>query len=426
MLQSKLFYKTQKQTPKDAEAISHMLLVKAGFVDQLTAGIYSFLPLGFKVLKKIENIIRHEITATPINGQEILMPVLSPKENWQKTGRWESFDALFKLKGKNERDYVLNPTHEEIISPLAKKIILSHKDLPVYLFQIQTKFRDELRVKSGLLRTREFLMKDLYSFHATENDLDNYYEKVVKAYFNIYKRCGIFGQNFKNGPTYKTWASGGSFSEFSHEFQTITEYGEDIIYVCKKCGSAINKEIKEKINGCPNKPCKSNNFEEKKAVEVGNIFKLGTKYSLPFELKFKDKDGKEKPVIMGCYGVGLGRLMASVVEVNHDEKGIIWPKEIAPFLVHLITIENSKKMEKTAQKIYNDLQKKGIEVLYDDRQDKTAGEKFAESDLLGIPFRIVISEKTLKQNSVELKERAKDGIRMVKANQLVKFLIANL
>lgn len=388
MLQSKLFYRTLKEAPKEAEAVSHSLLIRGGFVDQLAAGIYTFLPLGLLTLKKIENIIREEMLV--VDGQEILMPVLAPKENWEKTGRWKTFEELFKLKGANDKDYVLNPTHEEVISPLANKE-LSYRDLPFSLFQIQTKFRNELRVKSGLLRTREFSMKDLYSFHASEEDLDKYYSKVEKAYFKIFKRCGV--------KAFKTLASGGSFSQYSHEFQSETSAGEDLIYICKKCSIAINKEIKKAK--CPE--CGGSSFEEKKAVEVGNIFKLGTKYSLPFNLKFKDQDGKEKPVIMGCYGIGLGRLMAAIVEVNNDEKGIIWPKEVSPFDIHLISLGDKKK----ADKLYNDLQKKGFSVLYDDRKNVSAGEKFAESDLIGINKRIVISDKTLKKNSVELKERNK-------------------
>ena len=337
-----------------------------------------------------------------VGGQEILMPSLQPKENWQKTGRWESLDILFKIKGSGDKEYAMGPTHEEVVSPLAKKNIFSYKDLPIALFQMQTKFRDELRAKSGILRTREFLMKDLYSFHSTQEDLDKYYEKMLNVYFNIFKECGIYKAG-KNPLTYRTLASGGSFSKYSDEFQTITEAGEDIIYVCQKCQLAINKEIKLENPICPN--CKGTEFEEKKAVEVGNIFKLGTKYSLPFDLKFKDKDGLEKPVIMGCFGIGLSRLMGTVVEVSHDEKGIIWPKAVAPFSVHLIGVGDNKKIKVMAEKIYNILQKEKIEVLYDDRQDKTVGEKFAESDLIGIPYRIVVSEKTLAKNCVEVKRR---------------------
>jgi len=411
MLQSKLFCKTTKNKSPDVESVSHDLLTRAGYVDQLMAGVYSFLPLGFRVLKNIEKIIRENMEA--VGGQEILMPALNPKENWVKTGRWDSLDILFKLKGAGDKDIALAATHEEVVAPLAKKNIFSYRDLPIYLFQIQNKFRNELRAKSGILRTREFMMKDLYSFHTDQEDLDKYYDKLVKTYINIFKQVGI-GKS-----TYRTYASGGTFSKYSDEFQTITEAGEDIIYICEKCGLAINKEIKAENLVCPK--CNFESFIEKKAVEVGNIFKMGTKYSVPFDLKFKDKDGTEKPVIMGCYGIGLGRLMGAVVEVNHDERGIIWPKGIAPFLVHLIEMKSDKKIVKTtAQKIYQDLIKNGIQVLYDDREDKSAGEKFADSDLIGIPFRVVASEKTLAKNSVELKERSKSAVKLIKIKQLLK------
>ncbi|HCC59848.1 MAG TPA: prolyl-tRNA synthetase [Candidatus Staskawiczbacteria bacterium] len=419
MLQSKLFYKTEKPDKSasriltgEGQAISNELLVRAGFLDQLMAGVYTFLPLGFKVLQKIENIIRKNMESAPVSSQEILMPVLQPKENWQKTGRWQSLDILFKVNGSGDKEYALGPTHEEVVSPLAKKIIFSYRDLPLSVFQIQTKFRDELRAKSGILRTREFLMKDMYSFHATQEDLDKYYDKLIKVYLNIFSECGI-GKN-----THQTLASGGSFSKYSDEFQTITDVGEDIIYVCKKCKLAINKEIKNEHSKCPK--CGGADFDEKKAVEVGNIFKLGNKYSLPFDLKFKDKDGSEKPVIMGCFGIGLGRLMGAVAEINYDEKGLIWPKSVAPFLVHLIQLGNAPKINKIAKKLYTDLQKKNIEILYDDRQDKTAGEKFAEADLIGIPYRIVVSENTRKSNSVEIKERNKKQLKLVKINSIEK------
>jgi prolyl-tRNA synthetase len=238
---------------------------------------------------------------------------------------------------------------------------------------------------------------------------------MIKVYFDIFKECGI------GKLTYRTLASGGTFSKYSHEFQTATDAGEDIIYICKKCGLAINKEIKNENPVCPG--CSSNDFEEKKAVEVGNIFKLGAKYSLPFELKFRDREGQEKPVIMGCFGIGLGRLMGTIVEANHDEKGIVWPKTTAPFLVHLISLGSGqeKRIKATADKIYQDLQKSGVEVLYDEREDKTAGEKFAEADLIGIPFRVVVSEKTLAKNSVEIKERSKKQAKLVKINRINKF-----
>ena len=423
MLQSKLFSKTTRLARQDASAsggeksaISNELLVSAGFLDQLMAGVYTFLPLGFRVLKNIENVIRKNMEAEPVGGQEILMPVLQPKENWLKTGRWNSLDILFKIKGSGDKEYALGPTHEEIVSPLAKKNVFSYRDLPLSIFQIQTKFRDELRAKGGILRTREFLMKDLYSFHASQEDLDKYYDKLIKVYFKIFRELGIGKE------TYLTLASGGTFSKYSHEFQMVTEAGEDLIYICKKCRTAINKEIKAETPVCPN--CNSNDFEERKAVEVGNIFKLGTKYSLPFDLKYKDQDGTEKPVIMGCYGIGLGRAVGAIVEANNDERGIIWPKGIAPFAVHIIRLKSDKRVVKTtAEKIYQDLQKRGVQVLYDDRDGKSAGEKFAEADLIGIPLRIVVSEKTLALNSVEVKERKKDTAKLVKIKQLEKLFL---
>lgn len=416
MLQSKLFYKTTKNKTANTDSVSHDLLVRAGYIDQLMAGVYSFLPLGFLVLKNIENIIRKNMES--IGGQEMLMPVLQPKENWVKTGRWDTLDVLFKVKGGGEKEYALGPTHEEVVSPLAKKFVFSYRDLPFSVFQIQTKFRDELRAKSGILRTREFSMKDLYSFHANQEDMDTYYEIAAKAYEKVFKEVGI------GKITYKTLASGGSFSKYSEEFQMLTEAGEDIIYICKKCRIAINKEIKQETPKCPD--CANSDFEEKKAVEVGNIFKLGTGFSKPFDLKFTDRDAHDKPVLMGCYGIGLGRLMGAVIEANNDERGIIWPKSVAPFSVHMIMIENKPKVKKAAQKLYTDLQKQNIKVLYDERQDKSVGEKFAESDLIGIPLRIVISEKTLKESAVEVKERGQEKIKLVKIKNLVDFLRKNV
>ena len=412
MLQSKLFYKTTKNKTAGVDSISHDFLTRAGYIDQLMAGVYSFLPLGFSVLKNIEKIIRKNMEE--IGGQELLLPVLQPKENWVKTDRINiEKEIIFLLKGNGYKEYVLGPTHEEVVTPLAKRVIFSYRDLPFYVFQIQDKLRDELRPKSGLLRVREFIMKDLYSFHVNQADLDNYYEVVAKAYGKIFKECGI------GSVTYRTLASGGSFSKYSDEFQTTTGAGEDLIYICKKCGIGINKEIKNENLKCPK--CNNSEFEEKKAVEVGNIFKMGTRFSLPFDLKFTDRDGHDKLVLMGCYGIGLGRLMGAIVESSYDQKGIIWPKSVAPFLVHLLQFDNTPKVKKAAQKLYKDCQKEDITILYDDRENKTAGDKFNDADLIGIPYRIVISEKTLKENSVEIKERSKEKAKLVKITQLQKF-----
>lgn len=383
------------------------LLIRAGYVDQVAAGIYSYLPLGKRVLENINNIIREEMNA--IGGLEITMPALQPAENWKKTGRWDSLDVLFRFTSfYTKTDYALGSTHEEIVAPLAKKYVASYKDLPLYLYQIQTKFRDEKRAKSGLLRNREFPMKDLYSFHVDNEDLDKYYEIVAKAYENIYKRCGI-------GPeTYYTYASGGSFSKYSHEFQTICDAGEDIIFVCEKCHVAINKEIIKDIDKCPE--CGNSKLEEKKAIEVGNIFKLGTKYSKPFELTYRDKDDREQDVVMGCYGIGPGRVMGTIVEKIADERGLVWPKEIAPFDVHLVTLD--EKTEES-QKIYDLLEKSGLSVLWDDRAE-TTGVKLADADLLGLPARVLVSEKTLANKKVEFKARDKKDFELISETELIQ------
>lgn len=395
MKQTDLLVKTIKENPKGEKSVNAQLLVRAGFVDKLGAGIYSYLPLGLRVLEKIKKIVREEINN--IGGQEVLMPSLLPKENWEKTGRWK-VPEMYKIE---EEKIGLGWTHEEIVTPLVKKYISSDKDLPKYIYQIQSKFRNEPRAKSGLLRGRDFIMKDLYSFHNSQEDLDNYYEKVKEAYFKIYERCGI------KDKTFYTLATGGEFSSnFSHEFQTITEAGEDIIYICKKCGASFNKEVFENECTCGNK-----DFEEKKSIEVGNIFKLGDRYSSVFDFK----DDNKKNIIMGCYGLGITRLMGAIVEVFNDERGIIWPKEISPFNVHLIALNVDGK------EVYDVLQKEGIEVLYDDRV-KSAGEKLADCDLIGNYLRIIVSEKTLKESSVEIKRRNEDKTQMIEIKNLIGFI----
>lgn len=406
-----LFTKTKREAPKDEESINAQLLIRAGFVDKLIAGVYTFLPLGIRVFKKIENIIREEMVA--IGGQEVLMPSLHPKQNWEITGRWETLDSLIRFTSYYSKiDYALGPTHEEIVSPLLKKFIFSYKDLPTAVFQIQNKFRDEKRAKSGLLRGREFFMKDLYSFHTDEKDLDVYYEKASKAYEKVFKRAGL------GDLTYMTYASGGSFSKYSHEFQTLSAAGEDTIYICNKCRIAVNKEIIGEQNECPK--CGNKNLQEEKAIEVGNIFKLKTKYSQPFGLSYKDRNGKENDVVMGCYGIGLNRLMGTIVEIFHDEKGIIWPEAVAPFQVHLINLSQSGNSQAQSEKIYAGLQKAGVEVLYDDRADATAGEKFNDSDLIGIPFRAVVSDKT--GDKIEVKKRSEKDSKLISEEDFVKIL----
>ena len=394
MKQSQLFTKTSKELPKDETSFNAQTLIRAGFIEKLAAGIYTFLPLGLRVHNKICNIIREEINA--IGGQEILMPALTPKDIWQTSERWDNFDVLFKLKGVNGKEYALGATHEEIVTPAIGKYISSYKDLPIAVYQIQTKFRNELRAKAGLIRGREFSMKDLYSFHADEADLEEYYEKVKQAYFKIFKRLGL-------KDVYFVYASGGAFSNYSHEFQAWCETGEDLVYFCDKCKVGINKEIIEDQDSCP--ICGSKDLIEHKAVEVGNIFKLGTRFSRPFGLNYTDETGVERPVLMASYGIGPSRVLGTIVETLHDEKGIIWPEEVAPFKIHLISL----KQNKVAEDIYQDLVAQGIEVLYDDR-DINAGEKFADADLIGCPYRLVLSEKSLNAGGIEIKKRnAKEG-----------------
>ena len=406
MLQSKLLYKAQKNIPSDETSINAKLLLQACFVKKETAGVYSYLPLGLKVLNKIENIIREEMNN--IEAQEILMPGLTPKQNWLDTDRWDSFDALFKLTGKTGSEYALGATHEEIVTPIGKQFINSYKDLPIALYQIQTKFRNEERAKSGILRGREFRMKDLYSFHETQEDLIKYYEVVKKAYIRIYKRLGI------DSTTYPTYAAGGAFSKYSEEFQTITDSGEDEIYICERCKCAINKEIIDEQKVCPE--CKNDKLIIKKAIEVGNIFKLGTKFSEAFNVGFINKDGEKKNPFMGCYGIGPSRVMGAIVEVSHDENGIIWPEDIAPFKYHIIIIGENEKTIKKANEIYLKLKIKN-DVLLDDRNE-SAGSKLKDADLIGCPIRIVISEKTLENDSVEIKYRKEKDIKFIKIEEL--------
>ena len=402
MRQSELFTKTRREAPKDEEAKNAKLLIRAGFINKEMAGIYDYLPLGLRVLKKIENIIRDEMNA--IGGQEISMSALQRRELWERgQNRWAD-DKLpwFKTKLKSGSELGLATTHEEPITNMLEQFVSSYQNLPFSVYQFQTKFRNEERAKSGILRTREFLMKDMYSFSRTQDEHDKYYEKAKIAYRKIFSRVGI------GDMTYLTIASGGSFSKYSHEFQTLTEAGEDTIYVKnEKKKEAVNKEVETPAG-----------TQGRKAVEVGNIFSLSTRFSDPY-LNFNDQAGNQQLVIMGSYGIGLGRLMGTVVEVLSDEKGIIWPKEIAPFQVHLLSL--SDKTKGSADKIYKTFTSRGIEVLYDDR-DLRAGEKFADADLIGIPTRIVIGEKTLESKTLEIKDRTTGKSRELTLEHLVKEL----
>lgn len=408
MRRTKLFIKTLKEDPKDEVSRGIKLLIRAGFVNKTGAGIYSYLPLGLRALKKIEDAVREAMIQ--FGAFEILMPALHPQSLWKQTGRWETFDALFKTKTRRDhQEFGLGPTHEEIVVPLMKNFISSYKDLPIAVFQIQTKFRDEARPKSGLLRGREFLMKDLYSFHSNEKDADDYYEKAALVYEKIFKTLGL--------KTIRTRASGGTFSKFSDEFQAPSEVGEDTVHLCKSCQIAFNQELMDEKAICLE--CKNKNLETFNAIEVGNIFKLKTKFSESFDLRFKDKEGDLKLVIMGCYGIGISRLLGAISETLSDEKGLIFSENTAPFKAHLISIAKNRAKAET---IYQNLQKAGIEVLYDDREEANTGEKLVEADLFGAPWRLVISEKTLKENKIEIKKRGEKELKLMREKEAINLL----
>lgn len=396
MRQSHLFTKTRKDAPKDEVSKNAELLIRAGYVYKEMSGVYSLLPLGLRVIKKIENIVREEMNE--LGAQEVHLTTLQEKEKWEKTGRWSDavVDNWFKTELKNETELGLAFTHEEALTALVANYITSYRDLPKSIYQFQTKFRNELRAKSGIMRGREFLMKDLYSFSRTDADHGVFYSEAKDTYAHIFDRLGI-GER-----TYVTFASGGSFAPFSHEFQMVTDAGEDIIYVDEQKKIAVNKEIyTDDILGTLG--LKKEELIEKKSVEVGNIFSLGSKFSEPLGLLFTDEDGTKKPVIMGSYGIGIGRIMGAVVEALSDEHGIVWPAAIAPFRVHLVALfDKEGKVEKYATEMYDRLVAQGVEVLYDDR-DSRAGEKFADSDLMGIPLRLVLSEKL--GTDIEIKVR---------------------
>lgn len=406
MKQSLLFVKTQKNDIKDEPSFNAQMLIKAGFIDKTFAGVYTLLPLGLKVIKKIENIIREEIDN--IGGQEILMPALHTLDNYEKTGR-DKIDVLFYTELHNKKKLVLGQSHEEIVVPLVQKFVKSYRDFPVKVYQFQNKFRNELRAKSGIMRTREFIMKDLYSFHTSEDDLENFYQLVMKAYDNIYKRLEL------DDKTYFTYASGGTFSKFSHEYQTITDAGEDIIYICDNCKIAINEEIIDVEDKCPK--CKNDKLRKEKSVEVANIFKLKNKFTIPFDYKFTDKDGQPKDITMGCYGIGLGRNMGTIVEIHHDENGIIWPKEVTPYKVHLLVLSKDDKLINKANEFYNYLKENNIDTLFDDRIDKGIGQRLADSDLIGIPIRLVISDRT--NDKIEYKLRKDDETTLLSKEQVI-------
>jgi prolyl-tRNA synthetase len=407
MRSSQLFTRTSKDAHKSEVSRNAQLLSRAGYVHRLMAGVYQYLPLGLRVLNNIENIIREEMNA--IGGLEILMPSIHPRENWEKTGRWEKVDVLYTLSSDRSNpnaphDLALAPTHEESVTPMVGSFVQSYRDLPIAAYQLQTKFRNEPRPKAGLLRGREFRMKDMYSFHADQADLDAFYERATQAYINVYERCGL------GDVTLVTYASGGIFSKYSHEFQTISEYGEDIVYRLPGTKIAINKEVvgdqealREIIPGY--KPGDESKLEELKSIEVGNIFKLGSRFADAFDVNFTDRDGTMKKPVMGCYGIGPSRLVGTIAECMSDDHGLVWPENVAPFKVGILNLKTGdERTDKACESLYAALAKAGVESLYDDR-DERAGAKFADMDLLGLPWQIAIGPKSLEKGIVEVKNR---------------------
>jgi len=398
MRQSQLFTKTRKEAPKDEVSKNAQLLIRAGYIHKEMAGVYAFLPLGLRVLNNIIAIIREEMNN--IGGQELMLTALQNPELWKKTARWDdtAIDVWFKTELKAGGELGLGTTHEEPLTALLTEYISSYKDLPAYIYQFQTKFRNELRAKSGIMRVREFVMKDMYSFSKNEEEFREFYETCAKAYERVFARAGIGDR------TYRTFASGGSFSKFSDEYQMLCDAGEDIIHVHKEKKIAVNKEVYTDDILSELGLAKAELTEEK-AIEVGNIFPLGTRFSEAFGLAYTDENGNTIPVVMGCYGIGPGRLMGAIVEALSDDKGIVWPGSVAPFAVHLVALNTENdEVRDYADTIYTALRERGVEVLYDDRPLR-AGEKFADSDLIGIPYRVVVSEKTKEQNAFEVVER---------------------
>lgn len=412
MRMSQLFTKTSKTAPADEVAKNAQLLIRAGFVYKEMAGVYAYLPLGKRVLDNIIQIIREEMNA--IGGNEVSMTALQSRETWELSGRWddEVMDVWFKTRLANGTELGLAPTHEEPLTKLMKNFISSYKDLPVYPYQFQIKFRNELRSKSGLMRGREFWMKDLYSFSRTQEEHDAFYEIVTEAYHNVYDRLGI------GDITYKTFASGGSFSKFSHEFQTLSPVGEDIIYVHKEKRIAINEEVyTDEV--LAELGVTREELTEEKAVEVGNIFTLGTKYSDALDLTFTDVDGESKKVIMGSYGIGPSRLMGLLAEHFADDKGLVWPESVAPYKVHLVSLGESGSRQ--ADELYDELNEQQIEVLYDDRNERP-GVKFADAELMGMPWRVTVSDRLVEAGQVELTNRTSGETKLLTVQELLAIL----
>ena len=390
---SKLFTKTLKEAPADEVSKNAQLLIRAGFVYKEMAGVYAYLPLGLKVLENIKQIIREEMNA--IGSNELIMTGLQRKDVWEKTGRWddEVVDIWFKTELKDGTDIGLGWSHEEPIVEMMKNYVQSYKDLPISLYQMQTKLRNELRAKSGIMRGREFIMKDMYSFHASQEDLDAYYQKAIEAYKRVYERLGI------GDDTYVTFASGGAFTKFSHEFQTICDAGEDVIYLHREKNIAINEEVID--DAVAELGVSRDELEAVKTAEVGNIFNFGTQKTDEMGLYYTDHEGQRQSLHIGSYGIGVTRVMGVIAEKLSDEKGLVWPENIAPYKVYLVSIGD---VNAQANELYEKLEAAGVTVLFDDR-DERPGAKFADAELIGLPYRVTISERTLAEGKIEFSRR---------------------
>lgn len=398
MRRSELFIKTSKTTPAGEVSKNAQLLIRAGFVYKVMAGVYAYTPLGLKVLENIKQIVREEMNA--VRGQEIIMSSLQRKETWETTGRWSDdvVDVWFKSKLKDDTEVGFGWSHEEAIMEMMQQFVKSYKDLPTSVYQFQTKLRNELRAKSGIMRGREFVMKDMYSLHASSEDLDEYYNGVIDAYKRVYDRLGI------GDDTYVTFASGGAFTKFSHEFQTICDAGEDILYVHREKNIAVNEEVLD--DAVAELGIDKSELEKVKSAEVGNIFNFGTEKAEQMGINFTNQEGQQTPVYLASYGIGITRVMGVIVEKFADEKGIVWPESVAPAQVYLVQI--GQESQQTADELYNELTSRGIDVLYDDR-DERPGSKFADGELIGLPYTVTVSDRLLESNKFELKIRTEVG-----------------
>jgi prolyl-tRNA synthetase len=411
MRRSQLFIKTRKEAPADEESKNAQLLIRAGFIHKDSAGVYALLPMGLAVVENIKQIVREEMNAA--GASELLMTTLQRKELWQRTDRWDDdkVDIWFKSKLANGTDVGLAWSHEEPISDMMKEFIASYRDLPDYVYQFQNKLRNEVRAKSGIMRAREFMMKDLYSYSKSEAEHQRFYDNMIKSYNKVFERIGL------GGKTFLTFASGGDFTQFSHEFQTICEAGEDIIYLDRAKGIAINQEVLSDEVITKTGVDKAS-LEKLKAAEVGNIFSFGTKKSEQLGLYFTDEQGNQQPAVLGSYGIGITRLLGVLTELLADDKGLVWPDSVAPYDLYLADLGDDSEVKQTADQLYATLSKAGVKVLYDDR-DERPGEKFADADLFGIPLRAVVSQKSLQVGGIELKKRASTDTEVLSLAEVV-------